>query len=165
MSLWRFGLPPLPPCMRSSIARLRTIWKLRRNTMAANGPKEMARKSTSTQLSNLRELMKKNELAAYLIPSEDAHQSEYIAPCDARREFISGFTGSAGFVVVTLEKAALATDGRYFNQAEKQLDDNWTLLKQGLPDVPTWQQWTLDEVEKGKVGVDATLLTARMDNL
>lgn len=92
------------------------------------------------------------------MPSEDSHQSEYIAPCDARRgqticflvsfsfvlihiEFISGFSGSAGTAVITSEKAALATDGRYFNQASKQLDSNWHLLKQGLEDVPTWQDW------------------------
>ena len=56
-------------------------------------------------------------------------------------EFISGFSGSAGTAVITTENAALATDGRYFNQAEKQLDDNWELLKQGLQDVPTWQDW------------------------
>ena len=43
--------------------------------------------------------------------------------------------------MITLEKAALATDGRYFSQAEKQLDANWELLKQGLQDVPTWQEW------------------------
>ena len=56
-------------------------------------------------------------------------------------EFISGFSGSAGTAVVTFKAAALATDGRYFNQAEKQLDQNWTLLKQGLHEVPTWQEW------------------------
>ena len=56
-------------------------------------------------------------------------------------EFISGFSGSAGTAVITLEKAALATDGRYFNQASKQLDNNWHLLKQGIEDVPTWQEW------------------------
>lgn len=56
-------------------------------------------------------------------------------------EHISGFSGSAGCAVVTMDKAALATDGRYFNQASKQLDSNWTLLKQGLEDVPTWQEW------------------------
>jgi creatinase/prolidase-like protein len=55
--------------------------------------------------------------------------------------YISGFTGSAGTAVVTLEKAALSTDGRYFNQAGKQLDTNWELLKQGMTDVPTWQDW------------------------
>lgn len=56
-------------------------------------------------------------------------------------EFISGFSGSAGTAVISLEKAALATDGRYFNQAAKQLDSNWLLLKQGQEDVPTWQEW------------------------
>jgi hypothetical protein len=62
-------------------------------------------------------------------------------------EYISGFSGSAGTAVITQEKAALATDGRYFNQAEKQLDFNWQLLKQGLTDVPTWQEWyTLEKI-------------------
>jgi Xaa-Pro aminopeptidase len=63
--------------------------------------------------------------------------------------------------VVTHEKAALATDGRYFSQADKQLDSNWLLLKQGLQDVPTWQEWSADQSEGGKVvGVDPTLLSA-----
>ena len=96
-----------------------------------------------------------------VVPTEDSHSSEYIAPCDARREFICGFSGSAGTAVITQEKAALATDGRYFNQAGKQLDDNWTLLKQGIQDVPTWQEWTADEAEGGKaVGVDPTVITS-----
>ena len=95
-------------------------------------------------------------------------------------EYISGFSGSDGTAVVTLEKAALATDGRYFNQASKQLDSNWDLLKQGLEDVPTWQEWflspkffsafitllitsrTADQSEGDKtVGVDPTVITAR----
>lgn len=96
-----------------------------------------------------------------VVPSEDSHSSEYIAPCDARREFISGFTGSAGCAVITHDKASLATDGRYFNQASKQLDSNWALLKQGLQDVPTWQEWSADESAGGKtVGVDPTLITS-----
>lgn len=60
---------------------------------------------------------------------------------DGGLAFITGFTGSAGCAVVTQEKAVLSTDGRYFNQAEHQLDSNWELLKQGMPDVPTWQEW------------------------
>jgi Xaa-Pro aminopeptidase len=52
-----------------------------------------------------------------------------------------GFTGSAGCALVTPSKASLSTDGRYFLQAEQELDSNWELLKQGLPDVPTWQEW------------------------
>lgn len=96
---------------------------------------------TSKRLAALRGLMRENKVDVYIVPSEDSHYSEYIAPCDARREHISGFSGSAGTAVITSDKAALATDGRYFNQAAKQLDNNWTLLKQGLEDVPTWQEW------------------------
>lgn len=75
--------------------------------------------------------------------------------------FICGFTGSAGTAVITKEKATLSTDGRYFNQASKQLDSNWELLKQGLTDVPTWQEWTGDQSVGGKiVAVDPSVITA-----
>ena len=102
---------------------------------------DMETVDTTKRLSQLRELMKQHKVDVYIVPSEDSHQSEYIAPCDARREHICGFSGSAGTAVITQDKAALATDGRYFNQAAKQLDSNWLLLKQGLEDVPTWQEW------------------------
>ncbi|KAI1338074.1 putative Xaa-pro aminopeptidase P [Xylariaceae sp. FL0016] len=122
---------------------------------------DMEKVDTTSRLSELRRLMSKNNVDVYIIPSEDSHSSEYIAPCDARRAFVSGFTGSAGCAVVTTDKAALATDGRYFNQAAKQLDSNWVLLKQGIQDVPTWQEWSAEQAEGGKVvGVDPTLLTA-----
>ncbi|PMD14876.1 putative Xaa-pro aminopeptidase P [Hyaloscypha hepaticicola] len=121
----------------------------------------MEKVDTTERLARLRELMKKHKVDIYIIPSEDSHSSEYIAPCDARREYITGFTGSAGCAVVTHEKAALATDGRYFNQATKQLDANWLLLKQGLQDVPTWQEWSADQSEGEKVvGVDPTVISA-----
>lgn len=95
-----------------------------------------------------------------VVPSEDSHSSEYIADCDARREFISGFTGSAGCAVITAEAAILATDGRYFSQAAKELDHNWTLLKQGLQDIPTWQEWVAEQSAGGKVvAVDPTLFS------
>ncbi len=64
-----------------------------------------------------------------------------MAECDERCAYISGFTGSAGLAVVSLHAAALFTDGRYFLQASQQLDPNWTLMKSGLPDVPTWQEY------------------------
>lgn len=77
-----------------------------------------------------------------IVPSEDQHASEYLAACDERRAYISGFTGSAGLAIVTaVGKAQLFTDGRYFLQASKQLDDNWNLQKQGLKGVPTWQEY------------------------
>ncbi|KAM6524750.1 hypothetical protein FALCPG4_010344 [Fusarium falciforme] len=122
--------------------------------------KAMAKIDTTSRLTSLRGFMKERNVQVYIIPSEDSHSSEYIADCDARREHISGFTGSAGCAVVTLETAALATDGRYFNQAEAQLDSNWTLLKQGLQDVPTWQEWSAEQSSGGKnVGVDPSLIS------
>ncbi|TVY44336.1 putative Xaa-Pro aminopeptidase P [Lachnellula occidentalis] len=121
----------------------------------------MEQVNTTERLTRLRELMKKYEVDIYIIPTEDSHASEYIAPCDARREYITGFSGSAGCAVITHEKASLATDGRYFNQAAKQLDENWLLLKQGLQDVPTWQEWSAEQSEGGKiVGVDPTVISA-----
>ncbi|KAL6894922.1 X-prolyl aminopeptidase [Trichoderma evansii] len=120
----------------------------------------MAKTSTTHRLAQLRALMKEHNVQIYVVPSEDSHSSEYIASCDARREFISGFTGSAGCAVITETAAALATDGRYFNQATQQLDENWTLLKQGLQDVPTWQEWAAEQSAGGKtVAVDSTLVT------
>ncbi|KAH8889541.1 Creatinase/aminopeptidase [Thozetella sp. PMI_491] len=121
----------------------------------------MAPIDTSAQLAKLRALMKERKLDVYIIPSEDSHASEYIADCDARRKFICGFSGSSGTAVVTLDKAAMATDGRYFNQASQQLDSSWQLLKTGLPDVLTWQEWAADEAKDGKtVGVDPTLVSS-----
>ncbi|GFP60516.1 probable Xaa-Pro aminopeptidase P [Trichoderma asperellum] len=120
----------------------------------------MAKTSTTHRLAQLRALMKEHNVQIYVVPSEDSHNSEYIASCDARREFISGFTGSAGCAVITETAAALATDGRYFNQATQQLDENWILLKQGLQDVPTWQEWAAEQSAGGKsVAVDSTLVT------
>ncbi|BFZ59617.1 hypothetical protein YB2330_000631 [Saitoella coloradoensis] len=119
--------------------------------------------TAAAKLSALRDRMKASDVDVYVVPSEDAHQSEYIADCDARRAYISGFNGSAGCAVITTDKAALFTDGRYFNQAGMQLDlKHWTLMKVGLPDVPTWTEWVLQQAEAGKkrVGIDASLLTA-----
>ncbi|KAK7963741.1 Xaa-Pro aminopeptidase P [Apiospora saccharicola] len=112
----------------------------------------MEKVDTTSRLAGLRKFMKDNNVDVYVVPSEDSHSSEYIAACDARRAFISGFTGSAGCAVISHDKAALATDGRYFNQASKQLDDNWTLLKQGIENVPTWQEWCAEQAAGGKSG-------------
>lgn len=96
-----------------------------------------------------------------VVPSEDNHSSEYIAASDARRQFISGFTGSAGVAVVTPESAILSTDGRYIIQATKQLDNNWTLLNSALPDAPSWQDWAAEQSAGGRnVAVDSSLIPA-----
>ncbi|KYH35973.1 putative peptidase [Clostridium tepidiprofundi DSM 19306] len=98
------------------------------------------------KLQKLRELMKEYSIDAYIIPSFDAHQSEYVAEHWKCRQWISGFTGSAGTVVVTLSEAGLWTDGRYHIQAEKQLKGTGIkLFKEGLPDVPSYVDW-LNEI-------------------
>lgn len=114
--------------------------------------------SQKDKLTELRKYMKQYNIGVYLIPSEDEHQSEYTALADKRREYITGFTGSAGIAVVTLDdpvaltgEAALSTDGRYFLQAEKQLDKRyWKLLKQGLATNPTWNKFAIEKAIKNK---------------
>ncbi|KAK4273461.1 hypothetical protein QN277_021858 [Acacia crassicarpa] len=115
------------------------------------------------KLRALRELFSKPGVGidAYIIPSQDAHQSEFIAECYMRRTYISGFTGSAGTAVVTKDKAALWTDGRYFLQAEKQLGSNWILMRAGNPGVPSTGEWLNDVLAPGgRVGIDPFLFTS-----
>ncbi|XP_035773576.1 xaa-Pro aminopeptidase ApepP-like [Anopheles albimanus] len=122
-------------------------------------------KPTGEVLSALRQLMANlpnnlGAIGAYIIPSTDAHQSEYLAARDERRAFVSGFDGSAGTAVVTEREALLWTDGRYYQQAAKQLDSNWTLMKEGLPSTPSIDAWLAKILKPGsRVGVDANLIT------
>ncbi|KAI6778248.1 Xaa-Pro aminopeptidase P-like protein [Emericellopsis cladophorae] len=123
----------------------------------------MEKVNTTARLAKLRELMKERNVEIYIVPSEDNHASEYIADSDARRPYISGFTGSAGVAIITPDTAVLSTDGRYIIQATKQLDDNWTLLNSALPEAPTWQDWSAEHSSGGKnVGVDASLIASSM---
>ncbi|XP_021772939.1 probable Xaa-Pro aminopeptidase P isoform X2 [Chenopodium quinoa] len=86
--------------------------------------------------------------------------SEFIAECYMRRAYISGFTGSAGTAVVTKDKAALWTDGRYFLQAEKQLSSDWILMRAGNMGVPTMSEWLNDVLTPGsRVGIDPFLFS------
>jgi Xaa-Pro aminopeptidase len=109
----------------------------------------------------LRALMKKNRIHAYLVPSADAHLNEYVPTFWKRSEWISGFTGEAGDVVVTLKRAALWTDGRYFLQAERQLAGSGiALMKLGLPATPGITKWLSKQLRKGqRVGVDPRVLS------
>lgn len=123
-------------------------------------------KSTTQILAKLRNLMKKGSgyvpdtIEAYIVTSQDAHESEYLAATDKRREFVSGFTGSAGTAIVTSSKALLWTDGRYHLQAESELDENWTLMKDGLKSTLTQKEWLAKNLPSGsKVGVDPYLIS------
>ena len=112
------------------------------------------------KLAALRHLMKRHGVQAYLIPSADPHQSEYVPDFWKRRQFITGFTGSAGDAVVTSNKAGLWVDSRYYLQAEKELKGTgFALFKIGLPGVPTWQEWITKELRAGeKLAVDPRLI-------
>jgi Xaa-Pro aminopeptidase len=112
----------------------------------------------------LRKLMKENEMDAYIVPSFDAHQSEYVAEHWKSRQWISGFTGSAGTAVITLDNAGLWTDGRYYIQAEKQLEGSgMRLFKAAEPNVPSFIEWLRDTLkEKSNVGFDGTVFSVDM---
>ncbi|XP_022858823.1 probable Xaa-Pro aminopeptidase P [Olea europaea var. sylvestris] len=117
------------------------------------------------KLRRLRELFSRPNINidAYIIPSQDAHQSEFIADCYARREYISGFTGSAGTAVITKDKAALWTDGRYFLQAEEQLNSSWILMRAGNLGVPTSSEWLNGVLTPGsRIGIDPLLNVQKM---
>ncbi|KAI8431431.1 hypothetical protein MSG28_015950 [Choristoneura fumiferana] len=115
------------------------------------------------RLAALRALMasQPTALAAYIVPTADAHNSEYIAPVDARREWLSGFTGSAGTAVVTPSHALLWTDGRYYTQFQKEADlALWTLMKQSLPETLSMEKWLVKNLVEGAVvGADPHTMT------
>jgi len=99
-------------------------------------------------------------VAAYIIPSEDPHMSEYAPAHQERRRFISGFTGSAGTALVTTDQAHLWTDGRYWLQAEKELGADWTLQKADVAGVLELPAWLAKNLPSGsRVGVDPFLHT------
>ncbi|OAV68162.1 Xaa-Pro dipeptidase [Bacteroidales bacterium Barb4] len=114
------------------------------------------------RLAALRDAMKAKRLDAYIIPSHDPHLSEYPADRWKSREWISGFDGSAGTLVVTKDKAALWTDSRYFLQAERQLEGSGiTLFKVSLPDTPTITAYILEELAAGQTaGLDGQTYSA-----
>jgi Xaa-Pro aminopeptidase len=115
------------------------------------------------KLKALRGLMRKHRVQAYLVPSTDPHQSEYVPEFWKRRQFITGFTGSAGDALVTLDKAGLWTDSRYFLQAERELrGSGFTLFRWGMPGVPAWQEWAAKELKPGQaLGLDPKLISHR----
>lgn len=118
------------------------------------------------RISKLRMLMEEKGMDAYIVPSADNHQSEYVGEFFKSRAYVTGFTGSAGTAVITKDEAGLWTDGRYFLQAEKQLDgSDIKLFKMGNPGVPT----VLDYLEKkmpenGKLGFDGRLMAMQEGN-
>lgn len=115
------------------------------------------------RLAKLRELMKREGYTAYVIPTNDFHLSEYTGDYFKERKFMSGFTGSAGTLVVTEDEAGLWTDGRYYIQAEHQLEGSTiTLFKQGMKDVPLPEDYLAQKMGEGDVvGFDGRVIPAK----
>ena len=118
--------------------------------------------TVNQRIEALREVMKREHLAAFIFPSTDPHQGEYVPDHWKGREFISGFNGSAGTAVVTLTSAALWTDSRYFIAAEEQLrGTEFQLMKLKMPGTPTIADWIGKECGAGtEVAVDGTVNSA-----
>jgi Xaa-Pro aminopeptidase len=115
------------------------------------------------RIEKLRKIMKEKGIYSYLIPSSDYHQSEYVGEYFKSREFISGFTGSAGTAVITLDEAGLWTDGRYFIQAEDELkNSDIELFKMGEEDVPTVEEYLIEKLpQNSKLGFDGKVICAK----
>jgi len=152
-----FGLARAPAHL--SLARARVV---RGGASAASAP------AASETLTALREELERRGVDAMIIPSDDPHLSEYVAPCFERRAFVSGFTGSAGTAVVTKERALCWTDGRYWLQASKELGPGWEMVKAGAPGADGVAEWfgtaegasALKAGGHGAVGIDATCTAA-----
>ena len=112
----------------------------------------------TSRLDSLRELMKQEKVDAFIFPSTDPHNGEYVSDHWKGREFISGFNGSAGTAVVTMDSAALWTDSRYFLAAEEQLQGTgFTLMKlkiEGTPSISEWLGQKLSQKDGAVVGID-----------
>jgi len=120
------------------------------------------------RVERLRDYLRRNGLCAFIFPSTDPHQGEYVPGHWMTRQWISGFDGSAGTAVVTLSDAALWTDSRYFIAAEEQLKGTpFCLMKDGLPETPSIEEWLCEKVKRLKsekvknlvVGIDGSLYT------
>ncbi len=120
--------------------------------------------NSNDRIIQLQQLLQDAKFDAYVVPSEDPHQSEYVAPTWKRREFISGFTGSAGLFACSPTEAGLWTDGRYFLQAETELAGSGIkLFRQGNAGVPDWKEWLVQQCKnkgQGRVGVNPSLFAA-----
>jgi len=121
------------------------------------------KQSIKERIHALRMTFRPNNIKAFIIPSTDPHLSEYVAPYWMSREWISGFTGSAGTAVILMDKAGLWTDSRYFLQAEKELEGSGiTLYKEMLPETPSITKFLCQNLKPGKsVSIDGKMFSVQ----
>ena len=115
------------------------------------------------RIENIRDLMKEKNIYAYIVPSSDYHQSEYVGDYFKSREFMSGFTGSSGTLIISMDEAGLWTDGRYFIQAENELKESGIkLFKMGEEGVPTIEEYLLEKLPKNStLGFDGRVMSVK----
>ena len=115
-----------------------------------------------SRLATLRQQMEARQLSAFIVPSTDPHSSEYVSEHWKSRAYFSGFTGSAGTLVVTESESGLWTDGRYYIQAAKQLEGSEIkLFKMGQKDVPSYMEYLVNHLShKQVIGLDGRLFAA-----
>ncbi|MBQ3421431.1 MAG: aminopeptidase P family protein [Romboutsia sp.] len=115
------------------------------------------------RIEKLRNLMKEKNIYAYIVPSSDYHQSEYVGDYFKSREFMSGFTGSAGTLIISMDEVGLWTDGRYFIQAENELKGSKIkLFKMGEEGVPTILEYLLEKLPKNStLGFDGRVMSVK----
>ena len=121
------------------------------------------KQSIKERIHALRMAFRPNNIKAFIIPSTDPHLSEYVAPYWMSREWISGFTGSAGTAVILMDKAGLWTDSRYFLQAEKELEGSGiTLYKEMLPETPSITKFLCQNLKPGEsVSIDGKMFSVQ----
>ena len=113
-------------------------------------------------IKEFQELLKEKQIDYYIVPTDDDHQSETVGEHFQSRAYLSGFTGSAGTLLVTLDSAYLWTDGRYFIQAAKQLEEGITLMKMAQKGVPTLLEFLAEHVKNDDViGFDGQTMTCQ----
>jgi len=110
-------------------------------------------------LIEIRKLMKQNGVQGYIIPTSDDHRTEYVSEWMKRREFITGFKGSAGYALVTEEEALIWVDGRYHEQVVTEVDCNWTPQKEGLKDTLSISAWVKKKLKGKTIGVDPRVIS------
>jgi Xaa-Pro aminopeptidase len=145
-----FGLSGVRPSLGASFSAAAPLQKLNKTEKYAE------------RLQLLRDKMREANISVFIVPTDDPHMSEYTADYYNRREYISGFTGSAGVAVVTMDDAYLFTDGRYHQQAELELPKGWTLMKVGNKGVPiSWQAMLTKKIfDDATLGLDPYLHSA-----
>lgn len=129
-----------------------------------NRMKEEIMNQTNIKIGQLRDRMKELGIDAYLVPTADFHESEYVGEFFKCRHFLTGFNGTAGTAVITMDKAGLWTDGRYFVQAEEQLSGSEIkLYRMGEPEFPTLDEFLEEELPvDGCLGFDGRVVNSEL---